>query len=136
MCQNDVISRPLIIDLQKMKLFAGDKIRIEIEGKYHFDVGRPSEMINDTAAVFSSSNVLLAQSELKRVPGAIDCGIDFTTDVTWHGKHVTDIPEDFDARGADVIIPKGAKYLFIGVTDGFVTDNTADKSFKAKIIRK
>jgi len=132
---NDAIAKPLIIDLKKMKLFPGDKILIKVLGKYQFDVNRPSELINDTNAVFSTSDVILKQSKLHRVLGAIDCGVDIKTDVTWFGKLATDIPEDFDARNAAIVIPKNAKFLFVGVTDGFATDNAADSSYRVKIIK-
>ncbi|MBT4364153.1 MAG: VWA domain-containing protein [Desulfobacteraceae bacterium] len=133
---NDKVSEPLIIDLEKMKLFPGDTILIKILGKYQFDLNRPSEFMNDTIAVFSASNVILKQAKRHRVPGAIDCCIDIITDVTWFEKLVTDIAEDFDARDVQVVIPENAKFLFIGGTDGYVTDNKADSSYRVEIIKK
>ena len=131
---SDGINSPLIIDLQELKLNPGDEIFIEVLGEYLRGGG--SGMSNGTNAVFSTSNVILDKSELNRIPGAIDCGVDIKTNVTWFEKLPTDIPEDFDATSAEVVIPEDSKYLFVGVTDGYVSDNAADSTYRLIITLK
>ena len=134
---DDIPSNPLIVDLQGMQLFPGDTISIKVLGGYQFRVGQPTELSTNTVAVFSESDVILEKSELHRVPGAIDCGEDIETAVTWFEKLITDIPEDFDAREAEVVIPQKAKFLIVGVGDGYVTDNAAaDGSYRVEITKK
>jgi len=131
---SDRIKSPLIIDLQEIKLYPGDEILIEVLGKYQRGGG--SGLSNGTNAVFSTSNVILDKSKLHRIPGAIDCGVDIKTNVTWFEKLSTDIPEDFDATSAEVVIPENSKYLFVGVTDGYVSDNAADSTYRLIISLK
>ncbi len=131
---SDGINSPLIIDLQELKLNPGDEIFIEVLGEYQRGGG--SGMTNGTNAVFSTSNVILDKSELNRIPGAIDCGVDIKTNVTWFEKLPTDIPEDFDATSAEVVIPEDSKFLFVGVTDGYVSDNAADSTYRIIITLK
>ena len=131
---SDGIKSPLIIDLQEINLNPGDEIFIEVTGKYQ--LGGGSGLSNGTNAVFSTSNVILDKSKLHRIPGAIDCGVDIKTNVTWFEKLPTDIPEDFDARNAEIVIPQDSKYLFVGVIDGYVTDNASDSTYRLIISLK
>lgn len=81
------------------------------------------------SGIFSSSGVLLDQSYLHRVPGAIqaDTPNDPTTATYKCGGELTDIPEDFRINASLFVeIPAGATHLFIGVADCWYSDNTED----------
>jgi hypothetical protein len=113
------------MELVELGLTAGDTVGLTRLGA--FDCGAPC--IDDRVgmiAVFSSSNTLLASSQLHRVPGAIDAGVDFVTQPTNIGGLATDIPEDFQVlgTGVTVTIPAGAAYLFVVAHDSFYGDNT------------
>ena len=87
--------------------------------------------------VFSSSNVLLDASVLRRVPGAIGEGDSYMTYPTYLGSQPTDIPEDFyvnPGAGTTVTIPPSARYLFLSADDIFFSDNSnPHNNFGAKI---
>jgi hypothetical protein len=81
------------------------------------------------AAVFSSTNELLASSIQNRVPGAVAPGAGatgFVSPVTLFDHLATDIPFDFFIGNATVNVakPSGANFLFIGVIDSYYGDNS------------
>jgi len=72
--------------------------------------------------VFSSSNAILSPSVQHRIPGAVDTGPNKSTEPTYFGKHLTDIPEDFlinqfgEGNAA-------AQFLILGFNDSYFGDN-------------
>lgn len=112
------------IDLNSVGLSAGDTILLEQLG--NFSIGPSADTYKNTIGVFSSSPTLAAASNLHRVPGAIDTGIDVVTGNTYFGNQPTDIPEDFRIvdTGTLITIPTGALYLFVAASDSLYQDNT------------
>lgn len=113
------------IALAGLGLTPGDSVSLTRRGA--FDCGSPC--IDDRGhmiALFSSSSTLLAITQLHRVPGAIDAGVDFVTAPTHWGGLATDIPEDFQVlgTGVTVAVPAGAAYLFVVAHDSLYGDNT------------
>jgi hypothetical protein len=125
------------LELAGLGLTAGDTVTLKRLGG--FDCGPPC--IDDRGgmvAVFSSSNTLLASNLLRRVPGAIEAGVDFVTAPTNIGALATDIPEDFLVlgTGVTVTVPAGAVYLFVVAYDIFYGDNTDPNGDFAVDIKK
>lgn len=125
------------IELIGLGLTSGDTVSLTRLGA--FDCGAPC--IDDRVgmiAVFSSSNTLLASSQLHRVPGAIDAGVDVVTSTTHFGGFATDIPEDFAVlgTGVTVTIPAGAAYLFVVAHDSLYGDNVDPNGDFAVTIEK
>ena len=112
------------IDLNSLDLSAGDTILLEQLG--NFSIGPSADTYKNTIGVFSNSPTLAAASNLHRVPGAIDTGIDVVTGNTYFGNQPTDIPEDFRIvdTGTLITIPTGALYLFVAASDSLYQDNT------------
>lgn len=82
------------------------------------------------SAVFSSSATLLSPDELNRVPGAlISDAPSWTPSVQclFGGQDVS-IPQAFGIfeTALSVTIPDGATTLFIGISDGYLADNSTD----------
>ena len=96
-------------------------------GAYQDAVGSP-EISTDTVAVFSQTDVLLAQDQLNRVEGAVDAGVDFVTLDTLDG-NPTDIPEDFFLPNIGfgsplhIAVPDGATHLFVAPNDSLYDNN-------------
>ena len=129
---------PVILSLGTLGMAPGDLIRIRILGEYTFNSAGAAT--RNSCAVFSSSTTLLATNVQARVPGAVDAGIEFMSAPTFHGSLPTDIPEDFRTGDsvsldhADVVVPAGAAYLFIGAHDSLYGDNQdTDNDFRAEI---
>lgn len=70
----------------------------------------PRSDVGDTSTAFTPAFI-------KRVPGAIDVGTDYRTS---HGN----IEEDFLITDLTLVLPEGARYLFLDSNDEHYTDNT------------
>ncbi len=115
------------ISLASLGAAPGKCLRLSRLG--NFDNGPGGDTFTSMIGVFSSSSVLLAGSNLHRVPGAIDAGIDVLTSNTYFGNQVTDIDEDFSisTTGVDDIVikvPAGAAFLFVCPSDQLFQDNS------------
>lgn len=132
----DTPANPKIIDLSALTfpVNGGDFLLLERIGAVVFATGG-TDVGTETGCVFSSTNTLLDPSNINRVPGALDAGIDFTSPVTSVGSLSTDITQDFrvdDAQGGlnrhfssvVVQVPVGAQYLFVGIVDNRYSDNS------------
>jgi hypothetical protein len=119
---------PFILELNSIGISSGDTITIARLGLYSGGTGFADENSLLTG-VFSSSSILLPTSELNRIPGAIDAGLDYNSP-SLSGGIATNISEDFiidnevDTFSAQMIVPTGALYLFIGIPDTINGDNT------------
>lgn len=110
------------IDLGLLGLSSGELIRIRQVGDFSYCGPLHPECDFDTGtfttAVFSSSPLLLARDQPRRVVDAIDAGTDVVT--------IFDIPEDFWLPSAfDLLltVPPGATHLFVAPPDPFMGDN-------------
>jgi hypothetical protein len=139
----DSASSPLIIDLSTLSFAVnpGDTIHLARLGAYAFDTSSP-EVGTGMTAVFSSTNAITATTNLNRVTGAIDAGVDYVTLNTFFSNQPTDIPEDFAVdndtaqtgqtpsfSSVNVVVPTGAHFLFISPRDshfGFNVDANND----------
>lgn len=106
-------------------------LQLNPTGSYRVAGGGPTQT-GKFSAVFSSSNVLLANNDLlNRVPGAIDIGsplnLSAVNGPSFYGNVPMDIGQDFFINdfGLSVVIPAGASYLFVGVTDNYYADNSS-----------
>ena len=123
------------IDLASLGLAPGDKISLTRVGDFncHSSCG---DLSISMGAVFSSSATLLASSQLNRVPGAVDAGVDVVTGLTFFGGLPTDIPQDFAVSGTGVAltVPAGATHLFVAALDSLYGDNgDPDGDFAVRI---
>lgn len=104
----------------------GDRLLLEVVGD--IDNGPGGDTFTFTLGLFSSSSVLLAPSELHRVPGAIASdGVPFVTARTYFGAQPTDIAQDFGfdvPAGTVVTVPAGAVFLFLAKNDQLYQDNS------------
>lgn len=90
------------------------------------------EMQAEMGGVFSADTNLLDDSNLPRIPGAINSGLPDYTDpyytTFYFDRNVSTVnPSDFlipYLTGVTVIVPAGAHYLFLGVFDSYYKDNT------------
>jgi hypothetical protein len=129
---NDPAPNPAALALSALGLAPGNVVRIRRLGE--FDNGPGTETFGTTIALFSTSSTLLAETNLARVPGALEAGCDWITSPTWSGSLPTDIPEDFVvAIGAGatatqdevvVEIPTNSTHVFVGPNDSLYWDNT------------
>jgi len=108
---------------------AGDTVKFTRVGE--FDNGN-AVLLKGLTAVFSSTSTLLGGSNLDRVAGAIDAGVDFTTFATFNGGLATDISQDFIIGGnggvlftMTVVVPAAAEYVFFSSMDSYFGDNTS-----------
>jgi hypothetical protein len=113
------------VDLFALGFAAGDTIRLTQLGDFNC---HPNCGDNSTGmiALFSSVNATLASSSVvQRVTGAIDAGVDAVTAATFFGNLPTDIPQDFavPATGVNVIVPAGARFLYVTAHDSLYGDN-------------
>ncbi|MBI5865508.1 MAG: hypothetical protein HZB38_13570 [Planctomycetes bacterium] len=126
---NDQPTPALTISLANRSLNPGDWITITALGDFNVGSAYADQYVS-MIGVFSSSPTLLANSELTRVPGAIEAGPDYVTTPTWNGNLPTDIPEDFAIglndlqRSITIEIPGGASWLVVGILDSHFGDNT------------
>ncbi len=117
--------QPVIIDLNPFLIRPGDELRLELLGEIKYGATSTDDGLGALIAVFSSSNTILPQSTRQRVPGAISAGLSAISLPTFNNNIDTDITEDFLVfRNMVVKIPQGARYLFLGVRDSFISDNT------------
>jgi hypothetical protein len=120
----DVSLAPAIIDLTSLGAQPGSKIGLQEVGSFTYDFRLPEtgKLLN---AVFSSTNAVLAATTANRVPDAISASLTYVSDPTVNLRLPTDIPNDFafDNVGMLIQVPAGARFLIIGVPDGWYSDN-------------
>jgi len=121
--QDSLALTPVAISLEARGIRPGDLVRIEEVGTYAYS-GNPNLLATDLIGVFSFSNTVLSGTNARRISGAIDAGVDRVTPRTFFGNMLTDIPEDFDARNAELRVPEGARYLFVSSVDSLFGDNS------------
>lgn len=110
------------LDLDSLGVNPGDTLSFYVTGFAIIDPAT-SMRTHDVVAVFSGDAALAPADSLARVTGAVEAGPDFLTLPTGVDGLPTDVPEDFFATRSSVIVPAGARRLFLAVHDGFYSDN-------------
>jgi hypothetical protein len=129
------------IDLKSYGISPGDILRLTVFGDFNNGTGN---FRNGMTGVFSSNSVLLAQSQLNRVPGAIPTGTPYVTPVAYHGSLPTDIPQDFiiqlpqqppfSTTNISIRVPAGAAFLFVSAIDTLYHDNIDDATNHFRVL--
>lgn len=115
----------LALNLAAYGFASGDRITLQVVGD--IDNGPGGDVFTRCIGVFSSSNELLSNELLHRVPGALTSdGPAYVTANTYFGNQSTDISEDFsyDVDAVTVTVPDGALYLFVAKHDQLYNDNS------------
>lgn len=133
----DTANAPTTIDLEALGVQAGDSLFVRILGEVDLDPAAASNGVPGAASflttgVFSTSQELLAQSVLNRVPGAVDMPGEVQTGPTSIGTLPNDIEEDVLVNRGRFRIPSGVTTLFLSPIDQYYSDNTAS-SFTATL---
>lgn len=112
------------LDLDVLGVEAGDTLSFYVTGYAILDPRDPTgTRTRDLIAVFSATHALAPGDSLQRVTGAIEAGVDLVTPATAVNGLPTDVPEDFLATRSSVVVPAGARHLFLSVVDVFYSDN-------------
>lgn len=127
---------PLILNLTSLGVNPGDTLQLTSVGSICYGAFGTNCGAASLEALFSSTNNLLDSSNLNRVTGALGPPsvasgtlVTPTTSVWANGASVSnDISQDFAANGVSVIVPNGALFLFIGVSDSYWVDNSGNSS--------
>ena len=123
------VAMPLVINLASIDAAPGDCLEFTVNGNYQCQMpSNPSCVSTSTGVVFSSSNTVLPQNQMVRVPGAINAGLSIVTAPLCgpNGSGATDIPFDFraDIPGSGLAaVPQGAAFLIVGSPDCYNSDN-------------
>lgn len=124
--ENTVTPGALVLRLSDLGFAPGDRLRFEVLGD--IDNGPGGDTFTFSLGLFSSSNTLLGQTVLNRVPGALASdGPAVVTSPTFFNGLATDIAQDFGfdvPDGAVVTVPAGAVYLFLAKSDSLYQDNS------------
>lgn len=110
------------LDLDALGVRAGDTLSFWVTGLAVIDPTTATRTHN-VVGVFSADGALAPSDSLRRVTGAVEAGADFVTLPTGVGGLPTDVPEDFFATRSSVVVPGGARRLFLAVHDGYYSDN-------------
>ncbi len=110
------------LDLVRLGVAVGDTLSFYITGRAVIDPPTATRT-HDVIAVFSADAALGPRDVVNRVAGALEAGTDILTLPTGVDSLTTDIPEDFYATRSSVIVPPGARQLFLAVHDRYYTDN-------------
>ncbi len=112
------------LDLDSLGVLAGDTLSFYLTGYAILDpTDATGTRSRDVVGVFSSDNALASGDSLRRVTGAVEAGDDVLTFLTGVNGLETDVPEDFFATRSSVVVPAGARRLFLAVHDGYYSDN-------------
>ena len=116
----DTLKAPRVIELADLGAAPGDTLRLDTIGGYADTTTLADGNKSTMTAVFSSTKQLLASSQAKRIPGAIDAGADINTGgflkciLIFCSFQSSDIAQDFRVDpGTSVVVPPGAAYLFV-----------------------
>ncbi len=123
----DSITSATVIDLSSLPFTVnpGDILHLQQRGAFAPGSGWP-DTTTAVEAVFSSSNILLSNDQLLRVPGAIPTDQPgFDSGDTYFGGQETDIDEDFSFSGdLYVRVPEGAPNIFLLARRTAITPTT------------
>jgi len=123
-----IVQKPTIIDLEAEKIQGSKWISIRYSGEFFYSKNKKYSNGEITfIGLFSTTSELKSIENLKRVPGAINSGIDHKTDNTYIGNLATDISEDFIiiySFESIIEIPNSARFLFLCIADIYYPDNS------------
>ena len=112
------------VDLRALGVEPGQRIAFYTVGYAILDPRFPSDTRSrSVGGVFSRSITLGPSDTHHRVVDALAAGAPFVTMPTALGDHPTDIAEDFLAAATSVVVPDGARALFLSVADVYYSDN-------------
>ena len=125
----DQTTAPLLIELGEFDIGTNQIIYLSISG----------EGLGGVGAVFSASDKLLGPDNTQRVVDAIPAGKPFIMEDSCSpngGNQSQDFPEDFLVRDQQlaVVVPEGAKYLFVSVADCWHADNTGGDDWSLLLV--
>ncbi|MEL6943864.1 MAG: hypothetical protein AAFO82_14475 [Bacteroidota bacterium] len=104
-CSN-LVSEPLSINLKEWNIKVGDTLQLKSNDSWN--------SLTQLIGVFSKDSLILSDHYLHRIPGAIDYGKEIFTSKSLCDNEMTDIEEDFYIENRRIIVPKHARYLFLG----------------------
>jgi uncharacterized membrane protein len=142
----DTAGAAIPINLAAAGFLPGDLLHMRRVGDFIAVVPGGLDDQTGLAGVFSSSNVLLSETLLDRVQGAITTrnGAPVFSNLTWPSNEPTNISEDFligppagqGPPSVAVTVPTGATHLFVAVPDNRFLDNSdPDGDFGVQIAR-
>ena len=120
----DLSAPPTMIRLSTYGIAPGALLRLQARGDY--DNGPGGDTFTIQLAIFSKDSALADRSLLQRVTGAIDCGRHGASGLTCPSGLPTDIAQDFYVMpdSTDVIVPPGARFLFVMPAECYFVDNS------------
>jgi hypothetical protein len=116
---------PRVISLEQIGAVPGETLRLDTIGEYAELPSLEDGNKRTMTAVFSSTSEIRGTGQRNRIPGAIDAGTDINTGsflscfLIFCSVQSSDIAQDFRVDpGASVVVPAGAKYLFVAPLPG------------------
>lgn len=131
----DTADPSFVFDLSEEGITPGTRLKLKRIGELQV---KQQETENQTSTkmigVFSSTDMLTPSNQTKRVSDAIDAGEDHYTFPTFVENEPTNIDEDFFIDELEIVVPEGAKYLFVATPDVRYRDNfDKDDDFKLEL---
>ena len=121
------VALPQVIELASISAEPGDCLEFAINGSFQCQMpSNPGCVSSGTGIIFSSNATVLPNTQLVRVPGAIDAGLSIVTQPTCgpNGVAPTDVQFDFRADVSPLVtVPEGAVFMIVGTPDCYVGDN-------------
>lgn len=133
---------PLVITLSDYNISPGSVIRLAQIGDARTGFSSPNNtdiFSRGLMGAFSASTTIADPSNLNRITGALDAGVDTVTPMACEGASQaisSDVSYDFYIAGSaaqlmplgttytDILVPTGAVYLFVCMYDLFYGDNS------------
>jgi hypothetical protein len=124
---NNNVAMPQVIELASINAAPGDCLEFVVNGSFQCQMpSNPACVSKGTEVIFSSNNTVLPNTQLVRVPGAIDAGPSIVTSPTCgpNGVVATNVPFDFRVDITPLVkVPQGAVFMIVGTPDCYNGDN-------------
>jgi len=116
------------VDFNSLGILGGDTLYLQTLGDFCMGNGAGcTEYAVPLVAAFTSTNTLGDRANLDRLSAIASSAPGVVTAPTFYSALTTDIAQDFTvplASPLSVVVPTGALYLAVGVTDSYYTDNS------------
>jgi len=116
------------VDFSALGINAGDTLYLQTLGDFCMSSGAGcTEYAVPLIAAFASTNTLGDRANLNRLTAIASAAPGVVTGNTYYETLTTDISQDFAipvGSPMSVVVPAGALYLAVGVTDSWYTDNS------------
>lgn len=116
------------VDFSVLGISAGNTLYLQTLGDFCMGYGAGcTEYAVPLIAAFTSSNTLGDRANLNRLTAIASEAPGVVTGRTYYANLTTDIPQDFAiplGSPMSVVVPTGARYLAVGVTDSWYRDNS------------